>query len=98
MAVVIPQQTIQQDAQAAMPVIPNNGNPAGAYNMPQQPAPAKTPGQLLTEQITGANSPYRQYIQNQLQLLSAGPTPQTAALTPQLQAQATPGVILPQRG
>lgn len=27
---------MQQNAQAALPVIPNNGNPAGAYNMPQQ--------------------------------------------------------------
>lgn len=25
---------IQPDAQAALPVLPNNGNPAGAYNMP----------------------------------------------------------------
>lgn len=35
---------MQQNAQAALPVIPNNGNPAGAYNMPQTgqtpPAPA----------------------------------------------------------
>lgn len=34
--------TVQQDAQAAVPVIPNNGNPNGAYNMPsaqgQEPA------------------------------------------------------------
>lgn len=26
-------QYLQQDAQGALPVIPNNGNPAGAYNM-----------------------------------------------------------------
>lgn len=36
---------MQSNAQAALPVLPNNGNPAGAYNMPQsgggpaQPAP-----------------------------------------------------------
>lgn len=34
MAVVLP-QSIQSDVQSALPVIPNNGNPAGAYNMPQ---------------------------------------------------------------
>lgn len=34
MAVVLP-QSIQSDVQQALPVIPNNGNPAGAYNMPQ---------------------------------------------------------------
>lgn len=28
--------SMQQNAQASLPVIPNNGNPAGAYNMPQQ--------------------------------------------------------------
>ena len=33
MAVVLP-QSIQSDVQSALPVIPNNGNPAGAYNMP----------------------------------------------------------------
>lgn len=26
---------MQRNAQASLPVIPNNGNPAGAYNMPQ---------------------------------------------------------------
>jgi hypothetical protein len=28
---------LQQDAQANVPVIPNNGNPAGAFNMPHRP-------------------------------------------------------------
>ncbi len=27
---------MQASAQASLPVIPNNGNPAGAHNMPQQ--------------------------------------------------------------
>ena len=38
---------IQQAAQEALPVIPNNGNPAGAYNMPQaaQPMPKPVVGQ-----------------------------------------------------
>lgn len=37
MAVVLP-QSIQSDVQSALPVIPNNGNPGGAYNMPHSPA------------------------------------------------------------
>ena len=47
MAVVLP-QSIQSDVQQALPVIPNNGNPAGAYNMPhagqqEQAAPVNDP-------------------------------------------------------
>lgn len=34
----VTQRSIQQDIQGQMPVIPNNGNPGGAYNMPQQVA------------------------------------------------------------
>ena len=34
---------MQPNAQAALPVIPNNGNPQGAYNMPSQTTPAKPP-------------------------------------------------------
>lgn len=30
------QRDVQQNIQAQLPVIPNNGNPAGAHNMPQQ--------------------------------------------------------------
>lgn len=42
-------QYLQQDAQGALPVIPNNGNPRGAYNMARVPtrgvgaAPVPTP-------------------------------------------------------
>lgn len=41
---------VQQDAQAAVPVIPNNGNPNGAYNMPsaQGQVPAKPAGPDLS--------------------------------------------------
>lgn len=42
---------MQPNAQAALPVIPNNGNPNGAYNMPQQdatPEPAKPAGPDLS--------------------------------------------------
>lgn len=43
-------QYVQQNAQGALPVVPNNGNPNGAYNMPAAPqqlpvmaAPAQPP-------------------------------------------------------
>lgn len=36
MAVILP-QSIQSDLQSSLPIIPNNGNPGGAYNM----APSK---------------------------------------------------------
>lgn len=36
MAVILP-QSIQSDLQSSLPIIPNNGNPGGAYNM----APAR---------------------------------------------------------
>lgn len=32
------QRDVQQGIQSQLPVIPNNGNPGGAYNMPQQVA------------------------------------------------------------
>lgn len=35
---------MQREGQERLPVIPNNGNPAGAHNMPHQPqAPAPAP-------------------------------------------------------
>lgn len=34
-------QDVQQVAQEALPVIPNNGNPAGAYNNPRTPVVAQ---------------------------------------------------------
>lgn len=40
---------LQQNAQAALPVIPNNGNPAGAYNMPPtEQTPPKPAGPDLS--------------------------------------------------
>lgn len=44
MAVILP-SSLQQDVQSSLPIVPNNGNPGGAYNMPpsgtapQQEAP-----------------------------------------------------------
>lgn len=43
MAVILP-QSVQQGIQEALPVIPNNGNPGGAYNMASAaPAPQQAP-------------------------------------------------------
>lgn len=41
---------MQENAQAALPVIPNNGNPGGAHNMPQMQGqePAKPAGPDLS--------------------------------------------------
>ena len=47
MAVILP-QSVQQDIQSSLPIIPNNGNPGGAYNVaavgqPPQQAAAPDP-------------------------------------------------------
>lgn len=45
-AVLAAMSRMQSNAQAALPVSPNNGNPGGAYNMPhggQQAQPAAPP-------------------------------------------------------
>lgn len=80
----VTQGSVQQQAQAAVPVTPNNGNPAGAYNMPQQP-------QFL--QYTSSNpSPYMQQIQQMLsrqqtaQPTQIAQTQQPAVVQPQMQA------------
>lgn len=45
--------SMQQNTQGALPAIPNNGNPAGAYNMPQQGTP-----QPAQQQQPQTQSPY----------------------------------------
>lgn len=43
MAVILP-QSMQQDIQSSLPVIPNNGNPGGAYNVASaEPTPPAAP-------------------------------------------------------
>ena len=48
MAVILP-ESLQQDLQGSLPILPNNGNPGGAYNVAsaeqpaQQAAPAPDP-------------------------------------------------------
>lgn len=50
MAVILP-QTLQSDLQSSLPVIPNNGNPGGAYNMAPIP-------EARTEASIAAQDPY----------------------------------------
>ncbi len=51
---VVNQQLIQEIAQGNVPVLPNNGNPAGAYNMPR----ANIGRGTLTERLRAkANNP-----------------------------------------
>lgn len=59
---------IQENAQAALPVIPNNGNPGGVYNMPQL-ASAETPKQQQqNDTLAWMNpSPYMENINQLLQ-------------------------------
>lgn len=63
---------MQTNAQAALPVIPNNGNPNGAYNMPQEaatPAPAQPAGPDLSWL---GPSQHMQTFANTLQSMQAG--------------------------
>lgn len=103
---------LQQDAQAALPVIPNNGNPGGAYNMPQNgQSPAKPPGPDLSWLQPSA---HMQEVNNTLQALQQSidasrqqvQNSQPAVQQPQLpvmpQTTMAPamsaGVVLPQMG
>lgn len=45
MAVILP-SSLQQDVQNSLPILPNNGNPGGAYNM----APSEGPSQEAAPQ------------------------------------------------
>lgn len=88
---------LQANVQGALPVLPNNGNPAGAYNMPQsvrQPAGVSSPAAgASTGTIVPPKhnydwlkpSPYMDIVNN----IIKQPAPQAAAQQPT--AQATPG-------
>lgn len=100
-------QNIQPDAQAALPVIPNNGNPLGANNMPSVPtsAPQEEPNQLQPTRPTPMPSqhyypwmnpsPYMEQFKQMFQPSAPVAQPAyTAQPVPQPQ-QALP--VLPQR-
>lgn len=101
---------LQQNAQAALPVIPNNGNPAGAYNMPQSTqVPAKPAGPDLSWLQPSA---HMQSVNATLQALQQNidmtkppatvvqqpqaPVPVLPQATPVMPALNTSGVVLPQ--
>lgn len=84
--------SMQQNAQAALPVIPNNGNPAGAYNMPPQGAQTQVQGQPQAQSTYYypwlAPSPHMEGIQNQLSARQA--------MLNQMLTQYSPQPIAPQ--
>lgn len=88
---------LQTDAQANVPVTPNNGNPAGANNMPAaQPTPALQHYPWLAPSVHMAN------IRNKLAARARPATQQPAAIPP-TQHPAQPVVpqalpVLPIRG
>lgn len=79
---------IQQDAQANLPIEPNNGNPMGANNMP---APQAAPS--IFQYSTANPSPYMQALAAILKTGTAN-QPEAAA---QVAAAAAPAPVLPQR-
>lgn len=105
--------SVQQDAQASLPVIPNNGNPGGAYNMPQTTQePAKPAGPDLSwlqpskymEQVSSTIAEIQNNIDKKtagefLQQASGGATAQTPSMPvmPQ-ESNSMSGVVLPQMG
>lgn len=103
--------SIQQNAQAALPVIPNNGNPAGAYNMPQaDQTPTKPSGPDLSwlqpsAHMQSVNATLQALQRNidaargQQQAATQTATAQPLPVIPQQAAPAVtipPGVVLPQ--
>lgn len=85
---------MQGNAQAALPVIPNNGNPNGAYNMPQQdtaPAPAQPAGPDLSWL---APSQHMQTFNNTLQSMQQG-IEKSRQRVNQIQQESPPVVVPP---
>lgn len=86
---------MQVDAQAALPVTPNNGNPAGANNMPQQPVDP-----VLQRYPWLAPSRHMASVRQRLELMgnrmAQQPTPpQAQPVLPVQQQQQVPQTTLP---
>lgn len=60
-------QSMQANAQANLPVIPNNGNPNGAYNMPRTPSTRTVPTQKPAQFSWLEPSPAMQQLQETMQ-------------------------------
>ena len=88
--------SMQQNTQAALPVIPNNGNPRGANNMPSNPAmpaprPAMPGGMPAWAEPSASMEIVRQLLAQPLQ----GPT---AVSQPAMPLSPAPLPALPARG
>lgn len=93
--------SMQQNTQASLPVIPNNGNPRGANNMPSNPImpsprPALPGGMPAWAEPSASMEIVRQLLAQPLQGPMAAPQP--AIPTSPLQPPALParGAVLPQ--
>lgn len=85
----VSQTSIQQNAQAALPVIPNNGNPGGAHNMPQDRFAWLQPSEAMVN--------VQKFLAERQQRLG-NPQPSVAApAAPVAPVQPQPQVILPQQ-
>ena len=91
---------MQENAQAALPVIPNNGNPAGANNMPQaqgqQAAPAASGPDLSWLQPSPAMQHFNSMLQQRQAVLDSQ-RQQPAQQAPVAQAPQSYTPVLPQQ-
>lgn len=83
---------MQESAQAAVPVTPANGNPNGAYNMPQGGQPAMAAPSVI-QYSTSSPSPFMQNIQGLLAQRQQALTQGT--MQPAMQAPAMPNTQAP---
>ena len=92
---------MQENAQAALPVIPNNGNPAGANNMPQTQGQQATPAAPSGPDLSWLQpSPAMQHFNSMLQQRQAvldAQRQQPAQQAPVAQAPQSYTPVLPQQ-
>lgn len=79
---------LQANAQANLPVIPNNGNPAGAHNMPQQEQAGAAPAAPAHPYPWMAPSPHMDNIKRRI----AGIQQNLGTVAQPVQQQAPPPV------
>lgn len=88
---------MQANTQAAMPVIPNNGNPGGVHNT--SPATGQPPAVAAAPRPTGYEwlqpSPYMSMVNDMLKAKPQTPTQQPVMQAPQLEQPTAP--VIPQR-
>lgn len=84
---------LQANAQANLPVIPNNGNPGGAHNMPQQVQEGAAPAAPAYPYPWMAPSPYMENIKRRIAGMQQNLTPVAPP-----QQQMAPPPAAPQMG